>query len=466
MRGGFRIGTLFFLFGFLLTGISFASHATAQTYYQHSFTLHSLEVVYQGNFGTSVAIDGDFIVVGERYGDPNGITNAGKAYIYNTTGHLLANLTAPVPQLDANFGWAVAINGDRVVVGEVNAEVSGEPFAGRAHIFNSTGDHLKTLTVPTPIEGVEFGMSVAIEGDIILIGTYVRVGGGPSPDLHPSPAGTESFVYIYDRDGNFQNTLESPGSSNPSAFGVSAAINGEIIVIGEDHATVSGVDDAGRAYIFSTNGTPLATLESSAPTNWGVFGLTVAVHGDRVVVSEPWSDPSNIHIYDTAGNKIKTLSGNYGFGIAVSSEIVIAGAGDPVDDIYLAGKACIYDLNGEFLYNLTSPNPQIVAKFATEGIFGSRIIAIDEGTLVVGVPLEDVNSNLDAGRVYIFSESSYPLTTTTTTTSDTATTTETTTTITKITTTTTPEISSFWTPLIVLLSLTALLIFRKGMNYD
>jgi hypothetical protein len=379
---------------------------TAQTNYQHIHTLRAPKTVTEGGFGTSVAIDGDLIVVGEILGTANSVTKAGKVYIFNTTGHLLVNLTASNPQKNANFGWAVDISGDKVVVGEPLANVNGEADAGRAHIFSTAGVHLKTLTAPTPIEGVEFGTSVAIDENLIIIGTYVRIGGFPkATDLRPSPVGTKSLVYLYDTEGNLQNTLESPVSTDPSSFGVSSAIDGEIIVIGEDHSNVSGVPDAGRAYIFSTNGTPLATLEPSTPTWWGVFGLTVAVCGDVVVISEPWSDPGNIHIFDSAGNKIKTLSGNYGPGIAVGSNIIVAGADDPVGNKRGAGRACIYDLNGNFLQNLTSPNPQESAHFAAWGHFGSRVLALDEGTLVVGVPLEDINPNGDVGRVYTFSES-------------------------------------------------------------
>jgi hypothetical protein len=448
MRGAWGKEIMVFFVIISLMSSIFVSHATTQADYQHLFTFQSPELQTAGNFGTAVAIDGDIIVIGEQNGDPNGIINAGKAYIFNTTGHLLANLIAPDPQMAANFGWSVAVSGDRVVVGELLADIDGEQNAGRAHIFSTAGVHIKTLNATTPTQGVEFGMSVAVDENIILIGTYVRVGGSPYPDLRPSPPGTESLVYIYDLEGNFQETLESPGSTNQSAFGVSLAIDGDIIVIGEDHATVSGVDDAGRAYIFSTNGTPIATLEPSTPTNWGVFGATVAVHGDIVVVSEPASSPGIIHIYDTVGNKIKTLSGNYGTGIAVGSKIIVAGVEDPVEGIPRAGKACVYDLNGNLLNNLTSPNPQLGADFAAAGIIVSRAMAIDEGTLIVGVPLEDVSGNADAGRVYTFSVP-YSLTTTTT----------------EMTTTTTPETSPFWTPLIGFLSIIALVIFQKRKNH-
>jgi hypothetical protein len=405
MKEIFRSRIMAIFVGVSLVGSLFISPVTAQTDHQLIYTFQSPEIETEGNFGTSVAIDGDIIVIGEIKGDPNGTTNAGKAYIFNTSGHLIANLTAPEPQLSANFGFSVAVSGDKVVVGEPYAEVNGEPYAGQVHIFSATGAHLKTLTAPSPIEGVEFGASVAIDGDIIIIGTYVRVGGGfDGQDLHSSPLGTKSFVYIFDTEGNLQNTLESPGSTEPSAFGVSSAIDEDIIVIGEDHATVSGVADAGRAYIFSTNGTPLATLESSKPTKWGVFGVTVAVHGDIVVVSEPGSYPGTMNIYDTAGNKIKTLSDNYGPGIAVGNKIIVAGVEDTVDGNFNAGRAYVFDLTGNAQADFASPNPQTNAQFAAWGIFGSRVIAIDEGTLVVGVPLEDVNGKIDAGQVYTFSE--------------------------------------------------------------
>jgi hypothetical protein len=110
-----------------------------------------------------------------------------------------------------------------------------------------------------------------------------------------------------------------------------------------------------------------------------------------------------MNIYDTAGNKIKTLSGNYGPGIAVGNKIIVAGVEDTVDGKINAGRAYVFDLTGNAQADFTSPNPQSNAQFTAWGIFGSRAIAIEEGTLVVGVPLEDVDGKIDTGLVYTFS---------------------------------------------------------------
>ena len=120
-------------------------------------------------FGTSVALSDDFALVGSHLDDENGF-NSGSAYLYDTTtGDLLHKLTAPDGEGAGWFGRSVAVTGDYALVGRS----SGRPGAGSAYLFDTTtGDLLHEFTAPNGRDEDKFGFSVALSGDQALIGSY------------------------------------------------------------------------------------------------------------------------------------------------------------------------------------------------------------------------------------------------------------------------------------------------------
>ena len=420
-----QISILFLLIGF--TGIFPSSKIITSSIEETYPIIASLQAPESGTnaqFGTSVAVDGNIIVVGEAYSVVDGKNRAGRAYIFDATGNLLANLTAINPQKNAEFGHSVAVDGNLVVIGEPYAAKDGQAYTGRAYIFNITGDLLATLQAPTAIEGAEFGASVAIGGDIVIIGTYIRE--GVPADTYPSPPGTKSHVYIFNVNGTYQETLESPEAKTPSAFGVSVAIEENLIVIGEDHTTVNETSDAGKAYIFATDGTPLSTLQSSKPENWGVFGVMVDISSDIVIVGEPGaSGGGKTHIFNTDGTEITTLyspnpekSFCYGCAVTANKNFLVVGDSATVDGKAEAGKAYIYDLNGTLKTTIQAPSPQENANFGSMSYNRIRKLSIDENILVIGEHKANIEDKVAAGRVYVFNLSVTIETPTTTTTSD------------------------------------------------
>jgi len=88
---------------------------------------------------------------------------------------LSATLRDPNPTAGENLGSAVAISfdGGSVLIGAPGASASGLSSAGKAFLFDSSGNLVQTFHDPSPVEGEHFGASVAISGR----GSSILVGG-------------------------------------------------------------------------------------------------------------------------------------------------------------------------------------------------------------------------------------------------------------------------------------------------
>ena len=146
-------------------------------------------------FGISVSVDGNRIIVSALYEDDAGGTNSGKVYIFDaTTGSLLHTLHNPNAYgTSANdyFGYSVAISGNYAIVGAYGEGDAGGTFSGKAYIFDATtGSLLHTLHNPNAY-GTSvydyFGYSVAISGNLAVIGACLE-------DYLDSESGS---VYVY-----------------------------------------------------------------------------------------------------------------------------------------------------------------------------------------------------------------------------------------------------------------------------
>ncbi len=135
--------------------------------------LHTLNNPTPGSaeqFARAVAIDGNTVAVGAPRDDTTGI-DSGTVYLFDvTTGQLTQTINNPLPADDDLFGSALSVSGNQVVVGAYSSDVSGTDI-GAAYVFDATtGGLLDSLSNPTPDDGDEFGESVAIAGDKILVG--------------------------------------------------------------------------------------------------------------------------------------------------------------------------------------------------------------------------------------------------------------------------------------------------------
>lgn len=351
-------------------------------------------------FGDFVApVGNDRLVVGAMNDDTKG-TEAGAAYLYTADGVLLTVFFSPAPASYDNFGVSAAgVGSDRVIVGAPYHYVSTSD-AGAAYLFSTDGTALMTFTDPVPQYQEFFGMTVAgVGSDKVLIGApYNRTGAtgagaaflfstngalittftNPAPELQGQFArslaalGTDRVViaapmnnfravdsgvaYLFRTDGTLLTTLTNPTPAADDAFGWPLTAVGTDMVLVGCAGDDGGGDSAGAAYLFNTNGVLLRTFTSPSPTNYEVFGASVAAVGtDRVLI------------------------GAHGNSVAAT----------------YSGVAYLFSTNGTLLTTFTNPTP------AENDHFGQFLTATGTGRILIASWQDDTWA-VDAGATYLY----------------------------------------------------------------
>ncbi len=193
-------------------------------------------------FGTDVAMHGDRVVVGAPAND-DGALGAGSAYLFqfNGTGWAESKFTPPAPYTSGSFGRAVALDSDRIVVGERGWSGAGSR-TGAAHVISQDGQQWNwaLLTASDGTYSDAFGSSVALQGDQILVG---------APQAGPYSAETGA-AYLYTWDGAWQESkLTAADGSDRDDFGRAVALDGWVVVgsPGDSHVA----EDVGSARLFA-----------------------------------------------------------------------------------------------------------------------------------------------------------------------------------------------------------------------
>ena len=254
--------------------------ATAMEFF--SVTLNNPAPDASDRFASSVAAVGtDRVLIGTPYAD-RGAPYVGTAYLFSTNSTLLTTFTNPTPAVADYFGWSVAAVGtDRVLIGAYG-DNTGATDAGAAYLFGTDGTLLTTFTNPTPALGDYFGSSVAAVGtDRVLIGAI-------QDDTGAADAGT---AYLFSTNGTLLTTFTNPTPAAGDRFGFSvAAVGTDRVLIGA-YLDDTGAADAGAAYLFSTNGTLIASVLNPAPAMGDSFGWCVAAVGTNwLLIGAPLAD--------------------------------------------------------------------------------------------------------------------------------------------------------------------------------
>jgi hypothetical protein len=137
------------------------------------------------NFGMSVAISGDVVVVGALRSDDHG-PDSGSAYLFernlggaNNWGEV-SKLTASDAASEDNFGDSVSISGNVLIVGaSANDSLTGSAYQFERNEGGADNwGEVSKLTASDAASGHNFGRSVAISGDIVVIGAFSHDGNG------------------------------------------------------------------------------------------------------------------------------------------------------------------------------------------------------------------------------------------------------------------------------------------------
>ncbi len=291
------------------------------------------------SFGNRLDADGARLVVGARNDDSGAAGDAGAAYVFVESGGSWteeAKLLASDAVSDDWFGLTVAISGDTIVVGTVHDDTAGGMDTGSVYVFErdmagwSETAHLIAFDAgPHDNAG-----QVAIEGDLIVVGAA-------RDDVWGALSGS---AYVYRRVGgvwSIERKLAPDDGSATDRFGQDVAITGGRIVIGApgDHDFTY---ENGAVYVFAHDGLDwVQTGQFYDPhvLEYDNFGAEVDAVGDRIVVGEPGDDegyPNGgalllFELQDGAWTMQAKMTagdvgaGAFGYHLAMDSERVIAG---------------------------------------------------------------------------------------------------------------------------------------------
>ena len=268
-------------------------------------TLNNPAPALADNFGWSVAVDGDTVAIG-AFRDNTGANDAGSVYQYSaSTGLLQRTLNNPNPAAFDYFGADVAAFADVVVVGAYWDDDVVED-GGAAYFFDAnTGMMGTTFFSPTASSFDFFGQAVAVSGNLMAVGTFLDDNGGVD-------AGS---VQIFDTEtGALLHSIPNPSPAARDNFGVSVAMSNDLLVVGA-HRDDAGATDAGTAYLFDAlSGTLLHTLDNPLPNDQDNFGISVAIDGTNVVVGADNDDTDALntgaaYVFDAgSGLLLRTIS--------------------------------------------------------------------------------------------------------------------------------------------------------------
>ena len=312
-------------------------------------------------FGDKVSLSGDTVVVGAHWHDhPTAGPNAGAAYVFVRNGTVWneqAKLTPSDAEFAGEFGISVGISGDTIMVG---MEPIGQNPGGTVYVFVRSGtswtEHAKLTGGDTEAQD-NFGASISLSGDVAVIGAnYDDHAGGQD-------AGS---VYVFVRSGTSwveEAKLTASDSAAFDRFGNSVSLSGDTVLVGaalDDH--VAGTN-AGAAYVFVRNGTvwaEQAKLTANDAAAHDIFGHSVGLWGDTAVVGaltddhSELSEPGSAYVFirdGTSWAKQTKLIGSdptkddhFGMSVGVSGHTLVIGAYED-DPVFInGGSAYVYRL--------------------------------------------------------------------------------------------------------------------------
>ena len=245
-------------------------------------------------FASSVAISGNYAVVGAEL-DNTSIASSGSASVYQFNGTnwvFMQKLTDATGATADHFGNSVAISGNYIVVGAFMDDVGVNADKGSVSFFELNGGTwvlTQKVTDATGAANDHFGKSVSISGGYAVVGSdWDDIGANMD----------QGSASIYQYGGIFgwvlsQKIWDSFGSAGDN-FGTSVSISGSYVVIGVPNADVGGTNtDRGWASIYHFNGSAwVATqnINGLGGLAGDLFGTSVCISGSYLVVGAPGYD--------------------------------------------------------------------------------------------------------------------------------------------------------------------------------
>ncbi|MGE4614456.1 MAG: FG-GAP repeat protein, partial [Planctomycetota bacterium] len=290
-----------------------------------------------------------------------------------------------------SFGGSSDMSGDRLAIGAPDGFTSGLA-TGEVYLYRNIGSRWVQDAIIQPPDGTalaQFGWSVALDGDLLIVGSP-GASSGPLSEIRGA-------AYVYRHNGLnwvFEQKLEASNGQVSDEFGISVGISGDRAVVGAWRALVGLTP--GSAYIYSHDGTTWTEdliLESNDPNPVKRYGGAVAIEGNTIAISDQRSDlgflqqVGGVFLYTSISQtswiftqKITAQDpqegSQFGRSLDISGTQIIVGA--PIAD-GADGAGYLFDRTG-FVYNQTHKFSQPALSNAQLGIK----VAISDGSVALG----------------------------------------------------------------------------------
>lgn len=281
--------------------------------------LHADDALAGDEFGWSVSLQGDLVVVGAPSRSDKADVS-GAAYVFQrqpgdpSMWVQVAKLLPDALIEDHQFGWSVAIDGDRILVG---APSRGPGLVtGSAYVFRRSQVEggapswvlVATLAVPDPITSNDLGTAVDLEGEVAVV-----TAPGARTECHHGIC-SAGLAYVFERDlggpeaWGLRQVIAAPDPDTTDDFGNAAALRGDTLVVGTWHDQVRGYS-RGSAYVLRRDPDGewrLVVKLAAGPTVAFEFGVAVATDGEQAFVGSNARNDEGVltgavHVDDIAG---------------------------------------------------------------------------------------------------------------------------------------------------------------------
>lgn len=294
------------------------------------------------NFGSAVAVSQETVVVGAEGHHVGDKYNVGTGYVFGYDTSLSAwvqqaqvGFSPGEEQANAYFGKSVAVLAERAAVGSILYDGAGSTFLFERDEGGTAAWGRTGHVIPTQgFYGFDFGSSIALSGDMLAVGAPGNTQGGM----------TCGAVYLFAQEGvSWQKITQvfPTDCQNDGKFGRAVALSEDILVVGAGGGTQLE-PQVGAAYVFERQADhswiQVAKLQPSDGEPGDAFGFSVAVYEQTIVVGAYADSDDDTHMHGAAYVFERT-----GDETAPWEEVVKLLPADETADAYFGWSGAIHD---------------------------------------------------------------------------------------------------------------------------